>query len=739
MAQIAEMFVRIGADVRDFERKMQQVTQRMDTMSKQLGAIGRTLTTRVTLPLVAAAGGILMAAGKFEQAMNRVQALTGATADQFGSLSDTARELGRTTQYSASQAADAMGYLAMAGFDAERIIGAMPSTLQLAAAAQLDLASAADITSNILTGYRLNIEDLSSVNDVLVKAFTSSNTNLQQLGEAMKYAGPLASGMGVAFEETAAAIGLMGNAGIQASMAGTSLRGALSKLANPTEEGATLMRQFGINAFDTEGNLRSLVDIIGQLEQSGITAAQMIEVFGLRAGPAMQALVAQGADALSIFTEKLRDSGGIAQSVAETQMRGLMGALIRLKSVIEGVAISFGEAGLRGAAMHVIGVVTTLAQKLGEASRGTKQLILVAAGIVAAMGPAALAIAGVTATLGVLAAHPLLVGATLAIAGIAALAAGFVSWRDRIRQTNEALNRTKQSLADLDLAEVARDLRLIGGEIAAKRIAVGASTQYRMLGMAPEAIRAATEQTLQRDPQYERLLERERELTEHYAALRAKAVDVALRQIRAQAQPPPGPPPLPQRGRDRGLMPYHPYPEYDLRSIIGMPGATTGLRAPVEIDATTREFSKAWMKATIPMANVADTTQDVNTKMGLFSSSISQVVYGLNAMLNILPGGAGGKWARVARIGLGAAGLVSGFTGFTAGLSALGGLFHFQHGGIVTRPTLATVGERGPEAVIPLNRLSLPPTHVHLYLDGHELTTVVADRLPRELARRGAA
>jgi len=630
------MFVRIGADVRDFERKMQQVSRRLDGMADQLSRTGRRMTVAVTLPLVGVGAASLRAAGQMEQTAVAFEQLAGG-AEVAGRMMRDLQEFAARTPFQFEGLARSSRLFLAFGFEAERVL-----------------------------------PTLRAVGDA-VAAMGGGEFEMQRVVRAL---GQIRAKGKVAAQEIM----------------------QLAEVGIPAWE--MLARTLGV----------SIPEAMKRSEQGAISAQT-----------AIAGLVEQ--------------MGARFQGMMQRQSQTILGLWSTFKDNVKLAMIDAGNAlapMMRDWLPKLTEMVRGLGQAFANMSEGTRTKLLIIAGLLAATGP-------IMIGLGLVAAHPLLAGATLAIAGIAALAAGFVSWRDRIRQTNEALNRTKQSLADLDLAEVARDLRLIGGEIAAKRIAVGASTQYRMLGMAPEAIRAATEQTLQRDPQYERLLERERELTEHYAALRAKAVDVALRQIRAQAQPPPGPPPLPQTGRDRGLMPYQPYPEYDLRSIIGMPGATTGLRAPVEIDATTREFSKAWMKATIPMANVADTTQDVNTKMGLFSSSISQVVYGLNAMLNILPGGAGGKWARVARIGLGAAGLVSGFAGFKSGLSAIGGLLGLQHGGLVTRPTLATVGERGPEAVIPLNRLSLPPTHVHLYLDGHELTTVVADRLPRELARRGAA
>lgn len=297
-----------------------------------MGALGQAL----------ALGAPVKLSADFQTAMNRVQALSKATAEELEALRNQALELGRTTQFTTNQAADAMGFLAMAGFRANDILAAMPGTLQLAASAQLDLARSADIVTNILTGYNMEVEQLGHVNDVLVMAFTSANTDLSQLAEAMKYAGPVASGAGVGFEEAAAALAMMGNAGIQASMAGTSLRGAISRSLNPSKQMREIMKEAGLSFTDSQGRLVSLVEIIRQLEPHAEDAGLFMALFGQRAGPAMMALVSQGADAVAELTEELQNAAGTAERVANIQMSGFNGALLEARSAIEGVAIALG-------------------------------------------------------------------------------------------------------------------------------------------------------------------------------------------------------------------------------------------------------------------------------------------------------------------------------------------------------------------------------------------------------------
>src|SRR5690606_25937560 len=309
----------------------------LDRLGKRTTEIGKWVSTRLTVPITALGTVALNTAANFESAMNRVRALTGATGEELAALEEQAMELGRTTQFSASQAADAMGFLAMAGFDTNQILGAMPSVLQLAASAQLDMARAADITTNILTGYGMTVEELERANDVLVKSFISANTDLVQLGEAFKYAGPVAKAAGLEFEETAALLSMMGNAGIQASMAGTSLRGAITRLLNPTKQIQDILAKYNVRVTDSNGRLRSMTRILEDLANAGIDAGDVMALFGQRAGPAMQALIDQGIESIDEFVAMLEEAGGTAERVGEVQMQGLGGAVIRLKSAWEGL------------------------------------------------------------------------------------------------------------------------------------------------------------------------------------------------------------------------------------------------------------------------------------------------------------------------------------------------------------------------------------------------------------------
>jgi TP901 family phage tail tape measure protein len=342
--------------------------------------LGKNLSVFVTAPLVAFGATAIKTAGDFEAAMNRVAGITRATGVEFQQLENLAKELGATTQFSASQAADAMGFLAMAGFDTNQIISALPGTLELAAAGNLDLARAADIASNVLSGYGMEAEEVGRVNDVLALASISANTNVEQLGNAFKFVAPVASAMGVSIEESAAAIGIMSDAGIQGEMAGTALRNILAELA---KESDTL----GVSVYDTNGVMLPLADILAQLESRGFTTAESMGEFGMRAGPALQALLSRGSGALRDLTTNLEGAGGTAARLAATNMEGFNGAVLNLRSAVEGLQIAIAQSGLLDFFQSLVERLTGVIRQLSTLDPAVLRVITVVSGLAAAVGP----------------------------------------------------------------------------------------------------------------------------------------------------------------------------------------------------------------------------------------------------------------------------------------------------------------------------------------------------------------
>lgn len=363
------------------------MSQKFASAGKKMEARGKSMSRNLTLPIAGAGLAVLKMSGDFEKSMNKVGALTGSTGKELEGLRNQAKELGATTQFSASQAADAMSFLGMAGFETNEIMAAMPGTLDLAASSGMDLATTADIMSNVLTGFGKKAEEAGHLSDVMAKAVSSSNTDMLQLGDAMKYVAPVAASAGVSLEEATAAIGLMGNAGIQGSMAGTALRGSISRLLDPTKKAAKTLKALGVNALDSEGNLKPMHNIVQQLGDSGAKTADFMAIFGQRAGPAMAALVDQGAGALKGLTGDLEESGGTAKRMADQQMQGLNGEMMKLKSAAEGLAISIGESGLLS---MVTGMVTGFTGWISSLSKTNPEVLKLVTGLalaLAAIGP----------------------------------------------------------------------------------------------------------------------------------------------------------------------------------------------------------------------------------------------------------------------------------------------------------------------------------------------------------------
>lgn len=302
-------------------------------------------TAFVGLIAVAAVKKLVTTMSEFESRMLRVGAITGTVGGKFRELENIALRLGESTVFTAREAAGAMQFLAQAGFETNEIISATPKVLELAAAGMVDLATSADIVTNVMAGMGIEVENLSRANDILVTTFTSSNVNLQQLGLAFKFAGPIARAAGISFEEVATAIGLLGNAGIQGTLAGTSLKNAIARLLNPADKGAKIIKDLGLNIQDANGRMLPFSDILRQLGPIANDAGKIIALFGQRAGPGMAALLIQGSDAFDELSDKLKNSVGAAAAIAKRQMSGLTGAIKLMQSAFEGMVLSMQSKG----------------------------------------------------------------------------------------------------------------------------------------------------------------------------------------------------------------------------------------------------------------------------------------------------------------------------------------------------------------------------------------------------------
>lgn len=387
--------VRLRAVVDGYEKAMgkaaaatEDMANRVDRISslgKRATETGGDLTRGLTLPIAAAGTAMLITAGNFESSMREIQALTSGSTAEMEMLSTQAMKMGADTQFSAGAAADAMSQLIKGGFDVEQTYAALPGVMQLAAAASLDIASAADIATNVLSGMGMEVSELSRVNDVLSQTANASDTDVRELGEAFKMVGPIAKGVGMDLEDTSSVLALLAENGIRGTMAGTALRGIIASLAAPSGAAKEVMDRLGLSVLDASGKLLPMTDIVQQLNDKGASTSDIYRLFGRETAGAMQALVGSGAPALERMNDLLEQSGGVAQDLADAKMGGLNGAIEQLKGALESLAISSGPVGLftklaEGAA--------SLTNSIAGLPGGVRNGIMAIAGIAAATGPA---------------------------------------------------------------------------------------------------------------------------------------------------------------------------------------------------------------------------------------------------------------------------------------------------------------------------------------------------------------
>ena len=274
----------------------------------------------------------------FEQQMAKVGAVSKATAEQQKALSAAAKEMGKTTQFSATEAATALEAMSRAGFKAQQSIAALPKVLQLSAASGVSLGESADIVTNVMSSMGKQVSDLNHVNNVLVETFTSSNTTLESLASSISFAGGIAATTGVSFEQLNGFLGIFGNAGVSGTRAGTALRQAMATLIDPTKKAADTLKSLNVEVG------QNLVETLRDLENAGASSKDMIAIFGTEAGGALLTLQQSGGiAAVEEMTHQLKNVGDVADEIAEKQMNTLQGSFTKLGSAIEGLRISIFE------------------------------------------------------------------------------------------------------------------------------------------------------------------------------------------------------------------------------------------------------------------------------------------------------------------------------------------------------------------------------------------------------------
>ena len=375
-----------------FGKKMGEMGDSLKSAGGKMTSTGKDLSMKVTAPIVAMGVAITKTALDFEAQMDRVGAISGATGDQMTKLKDTAMELGASTSKSASEVAIGMENMAAMGFEVNEIVAAMPGIISAAEASGADMAQTADVVAASLNMFGLEASEASRVADILAQSANQSSADITDLQYALKYAGPPAAALGISLEETAAAIGLMTDAGMQGEQAGTTLRSALLSLLQPSEKNSKLMDKLGIAVTDADGKMLGISDIVRNLSASldGMTeankAATLASIFGKEAVSGMLTLIAAGPEQIDAMTASLENSAGASKEAADQMMDNLKGSLEELGGAFETLSIQLGNI-LIPIIRDVATVIQGIVEWFSNLSTETQKTILAVAGITAVIGP----------------------------------------------------------------------------------------------------------------------------------------------------------------------------------------------------------------------------------------------------------------------------------------------------------------------------------------------------------------
>ncbi len=418
--------------LRDLERQAEQSSvalQKIGAAGEKLQDVGSAIegAGRKLMPVTAAVGGLSAAAVKvasdFDSAMSQVAAVSGATGKELDALRDKAREMGSRTKFSASEAAEAMNYMAMAGWKTGDMLDGIEGIMNLAAASGEDLATTSDIVTDALTALGLSAADSGHFADILAAASSNANTNVSMMGETFKYCAPVAGALGFTAEDTAEAIGLMANAGIKSSQAGTAMRTMLTSLTGEVTFVGDAFGELTVQTTNADGSMRSLGDILADCRAAFVQmseserAANAEALVGKNAMSGFLAVMNAAPGDIEKLNSAINNCDGTAERMAETMQDNLAGQLTILKSQLEELAISIGEI-LMPSIRQIVGWIQGLVDWLNGLDEGTKKVIVTVALVAAALGPVLIVVGKVVGAVGtILTVVPKIAGAVSGVAG----------------------------------------------------------------------------------------------------------------------------------------------------------------------------------------------------------------------------------------------------------------------------------------------------------------------------------
>lgn len=413
--ELFKLVGKIAVDSSEANTKINEVSQKAGLLATTVGTKMQSAGDKISgiggkmKPATVAIAGIGTAAVKtytsFESKMSNVQAISGATGDDLIKLSDKAKEMGAKTKFSASESADALSYMAMAGWKTDDMLNGLEGVMNLAAASGEDLASTSDIVTDALTAFGMSANESTHFADILATTSSNANTNVSLMGETFKYVAPVAGSLGYKAEDVATAVGLMDNSGIKASQAGTSLRSLLTNLAKPSDTVEASMKRLGLSLTDSSGKMKPMSQLTEELRDkfSGLTAEQKAQEAASLAGKTgmsgLLAIVNASDKDYKKLTKSIDECDGSSKKMADTMINNLSGQITILKSQLEGVAIQIGEIvvpKIKEFVTHIQGLV----DKFSKLDRGTQTTIVKIAGIVAAIAPVLLTVGKLSSGIG---------------------------------------------------------------------------------------------------------------------------------------------------------------------------------------------------------------------------------------------------------------------------------------------------------------------------------------------------
>lgn len=694
MASLSSLNFRLTANIAPFRKGLNKAERSMDKAGRKMQQFGKSMSMKVTAPIVALGAVSFNVFKGFEQEMSKVQAVSGATAEEFKALSDNAKELGASTMFSAREVASLQTEFAKLGFSATEITKVTESTLALAQASGSDLARAAEVAGSTLRAFGMDASETGRVTDVMASSFSSSALDMETFAESMKFVAPVAKSAGMSLEETSAMLAVLANNGIKGSQAGTALRRIISEIGatgKPTSQAIAELATQGLNLADAK-------DEVGRSAQSALL------------------VLAQGADQIAPTTEAFKNSEGAAKAMADIMGNTAFGAGKRLESAMEGLAISVGEL----VAVAVVPLVEFLAKAAGalnNMSDGAKKAIVIIGGIAAAIGPAVFILGSfqralvavrtatwlstaATSAFGVavqIATSPI----TLIIAAVAALAAGVAY----VAYNFESFSAVaKNAMARMVNAVIPSLNMLLGAFNSAAEFfgmeSIMIEPFQKMEEVAVPAFKSVGQVVTEIKDDLGLLKEETAQTTEQNTQL-AASMDVVTQSTNQAAGA--------TKRMTESLMELAAKPIQILKPQLA-PTFETMRQGFVNTTALAIQAGNAIKDAFAQSLREAfGELEKGETRFGKFKESMGRMLRDMIVQF-VAAAAAAFALAVAVRMALGGIGGIGGIKDIFGTMQSVGGFMPnipmLAEGGVVTAPTLAMIGEGGQsEAVIPLDRL----------------------------------